>query len=157
MKDQANSTDDGYADRIRVKKADAQNMTRRAYIKFDTSQITVQSITRVTLKLNCQGITDDASEIAGRDVNLYAVSSDWTEASFNWNTQPAVLEKVADIASDTFVKWQWAEIDVTDYVKSHIGEVITFSLWNEGNDSENNHLDFNSRNVTNHEPRLIIE
>ena len=158
VNDKAKTMDFGSEDRLRVKKDDSQAMTRRAFIKFDTSGVnSFENVNKVTLRVECQFISNDATEIAGRDVNLYVTSSEWKENSFNWDTQPAVIEKIADVESSIFVKYSWVEIDVTDYVKEHIGETITFSLWNEGVDSEGNYLDFNSREKATHEPILIIE
>lgn len=157
VNDAAKSTDFGSEDRLRVKKDENSQMTRRAFIKFDTSASLLDEVTKATLRIECQYLSKDAAEISGRDVNLYATSSDWAESSFNWSTQPAVTEKIADVDSASFVGYQWVNIDVTDYVKAHLGEAITFSLWNEGIDSEGNYLDFNSREKVNHEPYLFIE
>ena len=79
------------------------------------------------------------------------------ESSFDWTSQPAITEKVADIDSASFAAWNWIEIDVTDYVKAHSGNIISFALMNEGVDSEENHLLFYSREKEGHEPQLVIE
>ena len=150
-------TDNGSAESLMVKKADAKNLSRNIYLKFNTSKTSVTDVTKATILLYCTYVSKDESEIPTRDMNLYAVSSDWSESSFNWANQPATIEKVADIESSSFVAWQWIEIDVTDYVKAHIGETISFALKNEGVDSENNHLTFFSRTKEGFEPQLVIE
>ena len=151
-----NPTDFGSDVKLRVKKDDAQKITRRAFIKFDTTATSFGEATKATLRLECLYLSKDENEIAGRDINLYATSSDWNEGGFNWTTQPAVTEKIADIDSASFVGYQWIEIDVTDYIKAHLGETVTFSIWNEGIDSEGNYIDFHSRESARHEPQLVI-
>ena len=50
----------------------------------------------------------------------------------------------------------WVEIDITEYVKAHAGEVISISLWDEGEDNDQGHIDFTSREVAGFEPKLVI-
>lgn len=156
VNDSAKTTDFGNEDRLRVKKDDAGQLTRNAFLKFDTSKVSLEAVNRAVIRVECQYLSKNEEDIKGRDVNLYAVSSDWEESSFNWDTQPAVIEKIADVESSLFVGYQWAEIDVTDYLKAHVGETITFRICNEGVSSEGNYLDFNSSEKAGHEPQLVI-
>ena len=98
-----------------------------------------------------------AEEIANRDYKLYSASSEWAEASFNWDTKPALVDKLLDVDTTTDYNKKYFEMDVTEYVKAHMGETITFVLYNAGPASENNHMDIGSREKAGQEPQLVIE
>lgn len=142
---------------IKVKSADASSLTRHAYIKFDTAKTQLTQVKKATLRLYCSFANTKPAEIESRDINLYATGSYWEEQSFSWATKPAVAEKLLDIESSIFRSNTWIEIDVTDYVNAHIGETIAFAILNEGQDTENNHLEFNSREADAYKPELVIE
>ena len=79
--------------------------------------------------------------------------------TFTWDTQPTVLEKIADVDSSLFAKYQWVEIDVTDYVKEYYGEELTFSIWNEGQNNADGTLNFCSKETQSAgcAPQLVVE
>ena len=157
VNDKARTMDFGNEERLRVKKDEVTPLTRNAFIKFDTSKTSFDAVTKAVIRIECQYLSKNEEDIKGRDVKLYAASSDWNECSFNWDTQPAIIEKICDVDSTLFVGYKWTEIDVTSYIKEHIGETITFMLCNEGVSSEGNYLDFNSSENAGHEPRLVID
>lgn len=148
--------DAGTENKLRVKCADATNLTRRMYIQFDLTESAKTEIAKATLRLYCTYSSENAAEIGGRDINLYATVTGWKENSFGWKDQPAIVEKIADVDTSTYRGSTWVEIDVTDYVKAHAGEVVSFAFWNEGADTEKNHLEFYSREQAGMEPQLVI-
>ena len=155
---QQNSTDEfGTAANLRIKSDDSKGLTRQAYVKFDLSEVTAAASNRATLRLYCLYASDLKSEINARDYKLYAVSSSWDELGMTWATQPEREAKVADIDTTKAKKGVWIEIDVTDYVNAHMGEVVAFVICNEGVASNENHINLGSREVTGQEPQLVIE
>ena len=128
-------SDFGTGTEMIVKKLDSSpDMTRRAYVKFDTTETTLEGVAKATLRLYCTHLPSSLD--AGVDINLYAVNADWEELSFNWDTQPTAIQKVADIDLASYKADSWIEIDVTEYVQAHLGEPISFALWSEGGDHE---------------------
>jgi hypothetical protein len=88
---------------------------------------------------------------------MYATTADWNEGSFTWDTQPEKLEKiVAYVDTTAYQSNQWIEIDVTEYVKNHKGEVISIVLCDEVKDNDEGHVDFASREQQGKEPKLIV-
>ena len=90
------------------------------------------------------------------DINLYSANSEWSESTFNWSSQPAVIEKIADAEASLFKGYNWVEIDVTDYVKKHYGEIFTIAIFNEGTDNANGNLKFYSSENSQYAPQLVI-
>ena len=149
--------DAGTESKMLVKKDDGSKMTRNAYVKFDTTETTLEGVSKATLRLYCTFASSDSAVISQRDVKLYAVSGDWAELTFDWSSQPAILTKVADVDTSGYKSNRWIEIDVTEYVRDHWGEVMNLSLRNTGEKGGNNHVRFNSRNATSNQPMLVVE
>lgn len=155
---QTNSTDDfGAAAYLRVKRADAKSLTRRAFVRFDLSGVKISEIEKVTLRLYCLFASDQKAEIEARDYKLYSVSSDWNEMGMVWDTQPTAGEKIADINTTNAKKDVWIEVDVTDYIKNNLTKNISFLIVNDGIDTEENHINLGSREAAGQEPQLVIE
>ncbi|MBO5280946.1 MAG: DNRLRE domain-containing protein, partial [Clostridia bacterium] len=157
VKSTSKKVDSGIDTKIKVKSADSTNLTRHGFIKFNTEKTEVTEVKKATLRLYCTYASTKAEEIAGRDINLYAAGTDWTEQSFSWTLRPETSEKLADLESGSFVGKTWIEIDVTDYVKAHIGETFAFAILNEGADTKENHLEFSSKESASNTPELVIE
>ena len=151
------NADAGIEELVKVKSADSTNLTRHGYFKFDTAKTQLSAVKKATLRLYCKFASTKPEEVASRDIKLYATSADWTECTFSWDEKPTPAEKLAEIESDTFKGKTWIEIDVTDYVNAHLGEKIAFVMINEGQDTENNHLEFYSREAAEFKPELVIE
>lgn len=101
----------------------------------------------------CTYASTASKDTAGRNYNLYAISSDWNEMTITWESQPTYGEYIADVHAK---KDQWLEVDVTDYVKEHIGETVSFVIYNETVDSTYGHVNFASRKSENG-PQLVFE
>ena len=155
---QTNSTEDfGAAEKLMVKNAETKNLSRRTFLRFDLSNLKISKIDKVTIRLYCLFASLTKSEIANRDYKLYAVTSDWNEMGMTWGTQPTAGEKVTDIDTTTAKKGEWIEIDVTEYVKKNLYQELSFVICNEGPESEENHINFASREVSGQEPQLVFE
>ena len=151
------SVDKGGDELVRLKKMDTAKRTRNAYFKFDTSAYKNSDVFTATLKLYCHYASTKVDLIQTRYIILYATSADWSESSFTWDTQPEKLGKIiAYVDTSNFTPNSWIELDVTEYLKEHKGEVISIMFSNEGQDHEEAHIDFNSREKQGHEPQLII-
>ena len=125
-------------------------------MKFDTRGTDTGYVSKATLRIRLDWLSSDASVLPSFDINLYAVSSVWEEGSFDWDGQPAVIEKIADVDASLFVGYNWVEIDVTDYVKDHYGEIFTIAMFNEGTDNASGNLKFYSSENTQYAPQLVI-
>ena len=150
------NVDSGKEEKMRVKNAYATNLSRYAFIQFDTSATSFEGVEKATLRLYCTHSTKNEEEIAGRDINLYATVADWQEETFSWKTKPLVTEKIADVDTTDLHIGQWLEIDVTEYLKYNFGKKISFSLQNDGADTEENHLDFATKEAGSNIPELVI-
>ena len=147
-------TDYGTGSEMIVKKlASSPDLTRRAYIKFDTTETTLEGVAKATLRIYCTHLPSTTDEDI--DINLYAVNADWEELTFNWDTQPTAIQKVADVDLASFKADNWIEIDVTEYVQAHLGEPIAFAFWSEGGDHEGT-LQFKTRETLKKEPQLVL-
>lgn len=148
--------DAGTESKIVVKKDDTNKSTRRAFIKFDTTNTTLEGVSKAILRLYCTQASTGVDAVSQRDINLYAVNADWSELTFNWESQPTVIQKIADVDTSSYQSDRWVEIDVTDYVRAHLGEPISFAIFNEGTDGTSNMLQFSSREIRRKEPQLIL-
>ena len=148
--------DAGTENILRVKRADATNLTRNAYLKFDMTESGKTEIKKATLRMYCTYSSTDQKEICERDIKLYATETDWRENSFSWSNQPTIVGKIADVDTSAYRDNTWVEIDVTEYVKAHRGEVISVAILNEGAETEKNNLEFYSREQAGMEPQLVI-
>ena len=138
---------------------------RRAYLMFDTAASIISDVSEVSnvkLRLYCTYASTSSKEKENRkQYRLYAFT-DYTwenQADITWNTQPSsdTMELVRFIDVSSNVKDTWIEIDVTEYVKNHWGEKITFSLRNYGPSSNENHLSFSTSEAQNgNAPALSI-
>ena len=113
-------------------------------------------IKKATLRMYCTYSSTDPKETCERDIKLYATETDWRENSFSWSNQPTIVGKIADVDTSAYRDNTWVEIDVTEYVKAHRGEVISVAILNEGAETEKNNLEFYSREQAGMEPQLVI-
>ena len=155
---QQNSIDDfGANNTLRVKSDAKKGLSRNAFIKFDLSGVTVESVARATLRLYCQFASESATEVANRDYKLYAVNSEWQESGMQWSAQPKADGKISDIDTKKAKKGMWIEVDITEYVNAHLGETISFMICNEGEASNENHINFSSREFKGQEPQIVLQ
>ncbi|MBR4874078.1 MAG: DNRLRE domain-containing protein, partial [Clostridia bacterium] len=154
---QKNGREDyGTAAMLRIKSDDSNSLTRRAFIKFDTSVIENDSVAKATLRVYCLFASDKSSEIKNRDYKIYAVSSEWEEIGMRWESQPTLGEKIADVDTQKAKKGVWLEIDVTDYVNANMGGFVSFAICNDGPSSSENHINLGSREAAGQEPQLVV-
>ena len=64
--------------------------------------------------------------------------------------------QIADIDTALLVGYSWLEIDVTDYVNAHYGEIFTFAIFSEGTADGNGNFNICSREFSGSEPQLVI-
>jgi hypothetical protein len=129
------SADDNLAsdEFVRVKDGSV-DFYRQGYLQFDISyqNLEAASVTKAKLKLYTKKVrTSGGIILHGIDDNT------WTD-DITWNTAPAISDST--IAVDTSVSDnQWAEFDVTDYIKSKMdgNTAVSFALTsNDGADIE---------------------
>ncbi|UCF13321.1 MAG: DNRLRE domain-containing protein [Thermoplasmatales archaeon] len=88
-------------------------------IRFDISSIPQgTSIVYATLKLFYYAYLDTPP--AGRDLNLYRITSDWDEMSVTWNTQPTYASQPTTFSTVPPFTGVWMEWDVTSDIQDFI-------------------------------------
>ncbi len=66
---------------------------------------------------------------AGRDLNLYRVTSDWDEDNVTWNTQPSNASEPTSYATVPDTIGVWMEWNVTDDVQAFVNGTTTNYGW----------------------------
>jgi uncharacterized repeat protein (TIGR01451 family) len=97
---------------------DPDGETARGFVQFDLSDIPANtSIREATLYLRLEGSYDFEGQ--SRTITIYRLDSSWSEASVNWNSQPAIAEAHGS-TSVTHGKGPWYAFDVTALVQGWI-------------------------------------
>ena len=147
----------------------------RSFFKFPGLSAIPQNATIISAKLSLYGVSSSNpisvgnSYYPGSGYNTYGtnecwikrVTSNWSETTMTWNTQPAVTEtnRVALSASTSQWNYNVIDIDVTEMVKSMIsGTNYGFCLMLQ-NETYYRSMTFGSPNNTNaaKRPKLVIE
>ncbi|MEI6602927.1 MAG: DNRLRE domain-containing protein [Clostridia bacterium] len=121
--------------------------TNTTYLKFNLHK--AEEIGKSVVRLYCNRLENPSKPTS---VSIYGVDDDtWMQGTLNFNTAPAVstneLARATVDASGTFF-----EFDVTKYVRSHVGKMVSFKLIAEKN---GNQIQCNSFQSTDHRPALI--
>ena len=127
-----------------------------SFVKFDTSAIGGSLVERAVLQLSGENLGSDSHAIA----HVYGLTNDdWDESTITWATAPnlASSEGVADSISDNFIlgindsaefvghltadqNFQLLSVDVTDFLREHADQQVTFLIARE--------VRFNGENVS---------
>ncbi|MGE5612213.1 MAG: DNRLRE domain-containing protein, partial [Bacillota bacterium] len=125
---------------------------RQTYLKFDLSGIT-GPITSATLVLTGQSDVNGDGYFA----DVYGVpSTNWQEDLLTWNTRPArdiTLQDSAFVVTNVDQVYQW---NVTNWITSHTGGQVAFTLTETYLVDDNGRMHFYSRENTDKKPKLII-
>lgn len=134
---------------------------RQAYLRFDTSSVTNNTLTRATLRVygRLNAITEANQNIP---VAVFPVSdSAWSETGLLWATKPApnVPHELARvIVADATARWY--EFDITEFINSEraAGRFTTGVLLRnmERGGGGDYYTVFNSREATENQPQLVI-
>jgi hypothetical protein len=128
------------------------------YLKFDLTGVTTLPVS-ASLKLNVNTVSSPSSGISS--VKIYGVSdTTWTETGITWNNASG-LDTTNFLGTGTLLTLQpvpllggVATFDVTDYIKDHLGQLVTLQAIDETNDSLS--LDFNSKEAASGQPQLVL-
>ncbi len=124
---------------------------------FDTAESESDDIEQAILRLYCNWLNTDQKEVNSRDINIYACDASWTDSeSFTKANAPMLCGKILDVETTAFKSASWIEFDVTEYVKAHKGEKISFAILNEGTVTDENHIEFYSMEKAGYVPQLVI-
>jgi hypothetical protein len=94
-----------------------------SYLKFDLFSLAGSNITRVLLRLHVAAHDGAQSTDA---VSIQPVTATWSGATMNYSNHPSALVSIASvIGSQTNT---WVEADITSYIKSNTGKIISFAL-----------------------------
>lgn len=145
---------DGSSYQLRIKNAN-DSTQREAYIKFDTTQLNFNyGISKIILKLYCKFITPDLSQREVHDYVLYSSDPEWDVNTFTWTTKPDLIEPILSIDTISINKNSYFELDVTEYIQDHMGEVISFAICNNGDITDENDINLGCAEYNGQEPYL---
>lgn len=139
----------GTADELLVKASPSAELNRKIYMKFDLSQVNSASGAVLELYGNSE------TTVTG-SVKAYKASSDnWSETAITWNNAPGRSSTPLDsLRIGTYA--QTYVFDVTSAVQEALASNKVLTLVLEGEESENMHFRFNSREAGANQPRLRI-
>lgn len=133
-------------------KTDAVGYSRKSYIKYDFGTYNGSSTTSARVRLYVPNVNTDTNRV----VKVYGVSETWTEAGVTWNNAPQAGTYIGSINISN-VTGLWYELDVTNYLNSHMQDkIVSFLLINEAAASSKNDVTFNTREASSNKPELII-
>lgn len=124
-----------------VVKSDNTNYNRKAYIKFNFSEVKETTVSSAKLRLYVTEINKDPT----RTIKIYGVNNDnWSETGITWNNAPAGSVLIGSI--NVTQAGVWYEIDITNFVNSNMSDkVVSFLLVNEGAPSSEGGCVFSTR------------
>jgi hypothetical protein len=102
------------------------------YMKYDLTSIATKNVTNATLWIK-------VLEGSGHNQNLKQTSTSWNETSINYNNKPALSTKIVSFKPNS--SGNWKSIDITSYIRSKKGQVVSFAIDSSGSDG----ADFVSR------------
>lgn len=129
-------------------KADATPV-QRTFIKFNTSSYAQRTIDKVILELTVSNAQEADSGLV-KGIDFRVVPNTWSENTLNYNT-PLVLGEVLSTFNGSKTQGQKVSVDLTNYVKTHMG-VVSFAIVNRGGNS----IFFNSKEVSANKPILKV-
>ena len=125
----------GSAAEMEVRQSSNLVFFRRTLVKFDLSSVDQVDAAVVRMFANVSGSTT---------VTVSEVSNIWSEGTVNANNVPPQGAAIATIEMGP--GQQWYEWDVTEYVRNHAGDDISFIFTDESQGSET--IEFSSREGT---------
>jgi len=156
----------GTSTKMLAKKTADGKVNRLTYMKFNKSDIKSDA-TSIILKISSKfgTITDPAQN--EQDLYVYGITDDsWTEKGLIWDNAPSKAPKDAANGEVLVGKIHFVNtpgetkdytLDVTEYVKNHKDDVITFVISDEDNEGVN--MNLNPKEYTKEEQRsgLIVK
>ena len=144
---------------LSVVNASASSSNRCAYLKFDLTGLTLApAAARLALTVDATSFPANRTG----SIQLYGVSdTSWAERGINWNNAPG-LSQSRFLSLGTLLGTQTAttttgttvNYDLTAFVASHLGQIVTLQLFNPNADSVV--YSFVSREGTNGKPTLVL-
>ena len=146
----ARSSNFGSSTGLTIKNS-TSGMNRKAYIKFDTTD-KKKDFSKATLKLYISSLGRH-----DRKLMVYETDNGWSEEEIVWLNAPEAGDVYAKIDTPSSMSKKWVTADITELVKKHYGKEFSIMIVNEGTSSEENQLNFGSRELNDKEPQLILE
>lgn len=139
-----------------VVKSDAIGYARKAYIRFDLSNLN-ESYIRAKLNLFAKAI----QRAPTRTIDVYLTSTDWDETTLTWNNAPALGDKIAslEIKNTTGAKddtGYWFEFDLTRFIGPNM-DAISLALVDNGPHASGSDVTFSSKEGITNWPNLTFE
>lgn len=135
---------------LTVKNA-TSGFNRKIYLRFDTSD-KIKNFSKATLRLYVSSLGRDE-----RNLMIYETDNSWTEDGIVWQNAPDVGEVWARLDTPVSMAKKWVTADITELVKKYYGKEFSIVIENVGASSEENQLNFGSRELNGKEPQLILE
>ncbi len=147
MVSEGNPTDNYGSNDLLVTSDYSQSNIRQAYIKFDLSGISANSITAAKLRL-----TPALDRNISKTVHIVTNNS-WNENTITWNNKPSMGSQIGSINTSTEIG-SVVEIDLnTNQVQQALGGILTIGMTNTGT---KNTFSVESKENSN-PPQLILE
>lgn len=133
-------------------KSDGTNYRRKAYAKFDYSEIGSAQIQSAYLKVHVSAAGSDS-----RSIKVYGNDNEsWSENTLTWNQAPTEDTYIGSFTANA-ATGVWYMVDVTEYITSgQADQLISLELINEGATSSQNHIKFDSREAASNQIQLEI-
>ncbi|WP_127580425.1 polysaccharide lyase family 8 super-sandwich domain-containing protein [Paenibacillus koleovorans] len=146
--DQA-STNFGSSKSLSVREAIADQLDRKAVVKFDVTSI----VSVTSAKLVVRSSTPSGKAAA---LTVMGAGDNWTEGAVTWSNAPVKESSVLDTIFVSGVEKDY-ELDVTDYVAAQAAGDNTVTLLLAGTDYDDENLLLLSREASYGGPRLIVQ
>lgn len=158
-------TNENFGDKnyFNIKESGLDNeYTREVYVKFTFSDVAIDRIlssSRIYFEFcskSHRALTDEESEDGGILADICGVDTNWNEMELTGKNYKTLAAEIEYIGGVRYVKEQYAQIDVTDYVLKHASEgEIAFKIANVDVESSGEGVIYSSE-AGSGSPRLVV-
>gem|GEM_PF-1297009 len=140
----------GTAENIYVKGSPtSEDFTRRGYLKFDVSGVSLEKILRAEIQLYTEYVHDDMQ------LGLYSIPDNWEEQTLTWSNAPEMGELLLLQDIKKADEGTWVHLDVTAYlINQGTGGFLSIGI--EDPFQSNNHVRFTTKEGGTNIPQLVI-
>lgn len=140
----------GTAENIYVKSSPtSEEYSRRGYLKFDVSGVSLEQILRAEILLFAEYVHDDM------EVGLYSIPDNWEENTLTWSNAPVMGELLLLQDITKADEGTWLSLDITAHLINQ-GADGFLSVGIEDPFQSNNHARFTTKEAGINIPQLVI-
>lgn len=127
----------------------SEEYSRRGYLKFDVSGISIDKILRAEIQLFAEYVHDDMQ------IGLYSIPDNWEENTLTWSNAPEMGERLLLQSIEKADEGTWIHLDVTAHLINQ-GTDGFLSVGIEDPFQSNNHTRFTTKEAGTNIPLLVI-